>query len=394
MSVVAAPEAERSVWVMCGEVTGTGCSSVRRVKSLSHKTVCTSVIALAATLTLAGCGQDSGDTGDGDGESVVGVAATPAASPDSSRGAVGDVSAGDAVTGLVRVGLEPDGDGTDAVAALSDGEVSIGSLREIADGSARTVDVDSACDSLTSAPNGIALTCGDVVRILDVDGKEVRTLTTGGTVTAAAVVPDGTVAVTSEGSDKVTWYDADGGKIGDEGASQSPSGMVPVGNERNAGDGASAQWRVAVLDAGQSSVVDIDMDKHRYNAALRVGQGLGTASAGREPDGVLVASDPRTDQALVYTLTDVIRHTQAVHTGPSPWAVLWDSERQIMWVSTTGDNRLTGYRLSSGTPVPVGHVDTVADVRQIVDNPDGDLLLVSQDGTRQLIASADLPAGS
>ncbi|WP_297005913.1 hypothetical protein [uncultured Corynebacterium sp.] len=359
------------------------------MKRLTHKTVCTSVIALAATLTLAGC---SGGADDGDGESVVGVAATPAASPATGE-AVGEVTTGDAVTGLARIGLGKDAADTDAVAVLGDGTLSTGTLREISAGSADTVTVDKSCDSVVSAPDGVVLTCGSTVSIRDADGKETRTLDIGSTVTAAAVVTDGTVAVTTEGSDKVTWYDAEGGKKHSEVTSATPSGMVPVGNERNTGDDGAAQWRVGVLDTGQSSVADIDMDKRQYNAALRVGQGLGDAAAAQAPDGVLVASDPRTDQALVYTFTDVIRHTQAVHTGPSPWAVLWDADRRLMWVSTTGDNQLTAYRLATGTPVAVGHVDTVADVRQIADAPDGDLLLIGQDGTRQLIPSADLPTG-
>ena len=361
------------------------------MKRLSHKTVSTSVIALAATLTLAGCG---GDSDDGDGETVVGVAATPEASPSGTGSdAVGEVTGGDTVTDLARVGLGEDAAGTDAVAVLGDGELAVGTLSEIADGSADTVTVDATCDRVVSAPEGVILTCGDTVSVLDDSGKEARSLDIGSTVTGAAVVADGTVAVTTEGSDKVTWYDAEGDKKNSESASSSPSGMVPVGNHRNTDEDGAAQWRVAVLDPQQSSVADIDMDKRQYNAALRVGQGLGTASASQDPDGVLVASDPRTDQALVFTLTDVIRHTQAVHTGASPWAVQWDNGRQLMWVSTTGDNKLTGYSLASGTPVEVGQLDTVADVRQITDNPDGDLLLIGEDGTRQLIDAADLPAG-
>jgi hypothetical protein len=181
---------------------------VRRVKRLSHKTVCTSVIALATTLTLAGCG---GDSDDGDGETVVGVAATPDVSPGGTGGdAVGDVTGGDAVTDLARIGLGEDAAGTDAVAALGDGELAVGTLSEVADGSADTVDVDDNCDRVVSAPDGVILTCGDTVSVRDAYGKETRTLEIGSTVTGAAVVADGTVAVTTEGSDQVTWYDAEG----------------------------------------------------------------------------------------------------------------------------------------------------------------------------------------
>lgn len=359
------------------------------MKRLSTKTVCTSVVAVAATLTLAGCSGGGGDDGTG-GESVVGVAATPAASPRPATADVaGTVTAGDPVAGLARLGIG-DGKDTGTVAALTDGTLAVGDLATVAAGTAPTTVVDASCDSLTAAAGRIVLSCGDTVKILDSAGKERRSLDVGAPVTAAAAVADGTVVVTTEGTDKARWYDADGAEVDSEGVSATPSGMVVVGNTRNGEDGGH-QLRVAVLDAEQSSIADLDMDERHFNAALRTGQGLGTASAGNRADGVVVVSDPRTDQALVYTVTDVIRHTQATVTGPSPWAVLWDSPRQLMWVSTTGDNRLTSYSLASGTPVEVGHVDTVDDVRHIIDNGDGDLLLVAADGTRELVPAADLP---
>lgn len=358
---------------------------MRRVKSLPSKTIGTSVVALVAAVTLAGCSPTSGD--DGDGETVVGVAATPAASPEAPQDPAGTVRSGDAVRGLVRVD-------DDTVAVLGDKAVSIGSPAAVAAGSAKTVPVDSACTSLTGGLGAVTLACGDAVKILDASGRQTRSIEVGATVTAAAVVADGTVAVTTEGSGAARWYDADGRKTDEEGVTATPSGMLLVGNGRNAAsDGASDQWRVAVLDAEQSALADLDMEKRQFNAALRVGQGLGTASAGREADGVVVASDPRKGQALVYTFTDVVRHTQAVATGVSPWAVLWDSARQLMWVSTTGDNRLTAYSLSTGTPVAVGHVDTIADVRYMIDDANGGLLLIAADGTRELIPAADLPTG-
>lgn len=371
------------------------------MKRLSSKQICTSVVAVVTTATLVGCSQQgSGD--DGDGESVVGVAAQPAVSPAAAQDVAGSVRTGDPVRGVVRIGRtttdgggSTDSEGKDKglFAALGDGEVRIGSLTALADDSAKSVQVDPSCSSVTGTADGIVLGCGETVKLLDRAGKETRSLDIGATVTAAAANADGTVVVSTDGSDKVRWYDGEGGKVAEEGVSAHPTAMVPVGNARNSGADGGQQWRVAVLDAGQSSIADIDMDKKQYNAALRVGQGLGTASAGREADGVVVASDPRESQALVYTFTDVIRHTEAVPTGPGPWAVLWDSARELMWVSTTGDNRLTAYSLSTGVPVSVGHVDTVANVRYLIDGEDGSLLLIAEDGTRELIPNADLPSG-
>ncbi|WP_066587711.1 hypothetical protein [Corynebacterium provencense] len=368
------------------------------MKSLTSKTVCTSVVALATAVSLVGCSPGGSDDSTDGGESVVGVAATPAASPDTDGDAAGSVSAGDRIGALVRLGGPRAGDaGTQdgssgtRVAALASGRLLVGDLDEVAEGTAKATPVDPDCHSLTAAVDQLVMACGQTVRILDATGRELRSVDAGSPVTAAAAVPDGTVVVTTEGSDKARWFDAAGAERNSEGVSETPSSMLVVGNTRNSSGDSDAQLRVVVLDAAQSSISDLDMDKAQFNASLRAGQGLGTASSGSLADGVVVVSDPRSDQALVYTVTDVVRHTQATVTGPSPWAVLWDSERQLMWVSTTGDNRLTAYRLSTGTPEPVGHVTTVPDVRYIVDGDGGDLLLVAEDGTRQLIPSSDLP---
>src|SRR5699024_3078001 len=73
-----------------------------------------------------------------------------------------------------------------------------------------------------------------------------------------------------------------------------------------------------------------------------------------------------------------------------PWAVLWDGKRQIAWVSTTGDNKVTGYRIDSGTPIQAATFDSIANVRYILDSPDGDILLIGADGTTQQVSAADL----
>jgi hypothetical protein len=356
------------------------------------------VVALpaAAALTLTGCaeqmfGTDGDDGPDGEGEVVVGVPAEPLDSPDRPGPweATGSLEDGDEVLGLVRAGL---GDGVSAdspapVAALEQGRLSIGTLGDVASGRATTVDVDDSCTTVSGAVDGVVLGCGTTVRVLDAEGEEQRRVDAPGEVTAAAVHPDGSLVVTVESDADVHWFSPDGESSGSEHITDSASALQLVGNTRD-GD---PQWRAALIDSAQTSVTDIDIADRSRLAALRIGQGVGTVSAGTRPDGVLVASDARRNQALVYTLTDVIRHTQSVPTGDGAWAVLWDSDRELMWVSTTGDNTLTGYDLSSGTPVAVGEVTTAPDVRHIIDDGSGDLLLVTADGTREHISSDDLP---
>lgn len=365
----------------------------RRIRSLA------TVVALptVAALTLSGCadqmlGGDSDLDEDGDGQQVVGVPAEPSDSP-AADDVTGSVTDGEEVLGLVRAGV---GDAVSAddpapVAALEQGRLLIGSLHEVASGTADSVDIDPECTTVTGAVEGIVLGCGTTVRILDEEGTETRTLEAPDEVTAVALHPDGSVALTVESDSDLYWFDSDGDEVRSEEMTATGSSMELVGNTRNTGEDGGPEWRAALIDAAQTSVTDIDVADRSRMAALRIGQGVGTTSAGTAADGILVASDARRDQALVYTVTDIIRHTQAVPTGPGAWAVLWDSAREVLWVSTTGDNQLTGYDLTSGTPESIGTVPTGADIRHIIDDGSGDLLLISEDGTRELVLSDDLP---
>lgn len=355
------------------------------------KPLTVAALAMVPLVTLSGCAEQMiGSDGSEDGETVVGVAAEPLDSPDSAD-VTGALDPGESLLGLVRAGMGTSvtEDSPAPVAALEQGRLVIGPLEDVASGSAPSVDVDDTCTTVTGAVDGVVLGCGTTVRILDAEGQEIRSLEAPGEVTAAAVHPDGKVALTVESDSDVHWFDADGEETNSEDMTATGSAMQLVGNTRNADE---TEWRAALIDAQQTSVTDINIAGESRVAALRIGQGVGTVSAGTQPDGVLVASDARRGQALVYTLTDVIRHTQAVPTGEGAWAVLWDSGREVMWVSTTGDNTLTGYDLSTGTPEEVGQVPTTSDVRHIIDDGSGDLLLVAADGTRELIPAADLPS--
>ena len=75
-----------------------------------------------------------------------------------------------------------------------------------------------------------------------------------------------------------------------------------------------------------------------------------------------------------------MRLHQTVPVAGSPWAVAWDPERDVAWVTTTADNRLRAFDLSTGVPEEVGAVDTVADARSILVLADGTLVVASATG--------------
>ena len=197
----------------------------------------------------------------------------------------------------------------------------------------------------------------------------------------------GTAVAGVKGSEKVNFYNADGSKTGDAVVTSNTDETLLI----NPGEG--QDQRAAVIDRSQTTISDVSLADEANNAALRIGQGVGEAAQGNGDDGVIVASDHRQQQVQIFTMRDVVRLHQEAPVGPSPWAVRWDADRQIAWVSTTGDNKLTGFRIDSGTPVPVAQFDTIADVRNVIDGADGQLLLISEDGQWQSLTSEDVDKG-
>ena len=58
----------------------------------------------------------------------------------------------------------------------------------------------------------------------------------------------------------------------------------------------------------------------------------------------------------------------------------WDAKRQLAWVSSTGENKLTSFLIDSGAPVKVAEVEAPSKVREVLDAANGALVLVTEDG--------------
>ncbi len=102
---------------------------------------------------------------------------------------------------------------------------------------------------------------------------------------------------------------------------------------------------VAVLDRGQTSITTVGPDG-RIGQSLRAGQGATTMAS--DPAGRLLVSDTRGDQLLVYGVDPLILR-QAYPVADSPYGVA--GSRGLAWVSQTSANSVTGYDLSTGTPL-------------------------------------------
>ena len=138
-----------------------------------------------------------------------------------------------------------------------------------------------------------------------------------------------------------------------------------------------------------TTIQNLDWRNERGGGTLRVGLGVGAISAGDE--GLVLAADTRGNQLAVYTALDVIRLHQTTPVPAGPWAVGWDSDRELAWVASTEGNRLTGFKLSSGVPQQASQLHTIADAQSMVINDEGTIVLGSASGAGiQVIADPEL----
>nr|WP_034993952.1 hypothetical protein [Corynebacterium macclintockiae] len=328
------------------------------------------VAAGLAVGALSACGSDDSPN---DGP-VAGDPAQPKDSPTSSQGPGEQLDLGKPALGAARVGLSADENapGANLVAVLTQGKVHFIDATNPKD-KPRQVDIDDSCDSITTTAQGVAVACQDKAIELGADGKETRRLDVEGKVTTVTFLDNGKAVLGKAGEDKARFYDKDGKETGSEIVSRSLDQAVLVKPR-------DRDQRAALIDRGQTSISDVNVNDGSLNAALRIGQGVGQVASGRGDDGVVVASDARQGQMLIYTMNDVVRLHQAAPTEDSPWGVTWDAKRKLAWVASTAANSLEAYRIDSGAPVKAAHTEVPGKLRWVCDAANGALVLVTEDG--------------
>ncbi|MGH3561112.1 MAG: YncE family protein, partial [Mycobacterium sp.] len=138
---------------------------------------------------------------------------------------------------------------------------------------------------------------------------------------------------------------------------------------------------------GQSSVTTIDAEGNPQQA-LRAGQGATTLAA--DPLGVVLATDTRGGQLLVYGVDPLILR-QAYPVREAPYGLVGSSE--LVWVSQTATNTVIGYDLATGIPIEKVRYPTVRQPNALAfDDTSGTLYVVSGVGAGvQVIAHAAGP---
>ncbi len=240
-------------------------------------------------------------------------------------------------------------------------------LLDNADAEPRVAELPAAAATLAAGPDGtiLAPASGVVARIDTADGT-VTEVPVDGDAVSAAVLGDGRWAVgTSDG--RVLIVDPGTGAVAESIGGLASADLIAVSGDS-----------VAALDRRQTSLTSIDIEDAHLGAALRAGRGATQLTT--DPYGRVLVTDTAGDELLVYTIDELILR-QRYPVGPAPYAVAYDEQRDLVWVTLTGSNEVVGYDLSTGTAEERHRFATVRQPNSVaVDPADGTLVIASATG--------------
>ncbi|WP_430332440.1 hypothetical protein [Rhodococcus sp. ACT016] len=233
-------------------------------------------------------------------------------------------------------------------------------------GAPRDVVLDGRAAQLTVAPDGrVLLPMDGRVQIVDTTSGEKSSITVDGDARSAVYLPDGKLAV-GLASGRIQVVDPAGA------VSATISGLASVDAL------ALAKGDLSALDRRQTSLTEIDVDGSSLGMALRAGEGatqLVTDEYGR-----ILVTDTGGDELLVFTADPLIMR-QRYPIADAPYGIAYDDRTDLVWVTTTGDNKVIGYDISTGIPVEKARYDTVRQPNSVtVDTAGGALLVGSATG--------------
>lgn len=290
-------------------------------------------------------------------------AATAAVSPTAGRQPAGRVLALDAPARSVA--LEP-ATGTVAVAVSGPERLLLFELAN-PDAAPRTVSLPAAVTQLDAGrPGELLATATEAAALLRISLRagqpQVRTVRLDGRPTAAVVVGERTVVALQ---DRVVVLE------GDQVAHTVP-GFVGAGDLAAAGD------RVAVLDRLRTAVYQLDPVTGRLGPGLRAGNGASSAVADRF--GRVLITDTRDGELLAFTVNPMIMRQRFPVPG-APYAIAYDAQRDLAWVTLTESNEVVGFDVAGGEPVQRYRMATVRQPNAVaVDGASGTVVVASGTG--------------
>ncbi|MCR5976469.1 hypothetical protein GDN83_01625 [Gordonia jinghuaiqii] len=149
--------------------------------------------------------------------------------------------------------------------------------------------------------------------------------------------------------------------------------------------------QVVVLDRAQSSVTPVDPESGELGPALRAGNGATNSTV--DHYGRILVANTRDGEILgFYGSPLVMRFRYPVAGGP--YAVDYDDTRNLLWVSTTGNNEVVAYDLADGEPTEKQRFASVVQPDRItVDSAGTVYVLSARNGGLQVVPPPGTPLG-
>lgn len=317
--------------------------------------------AVAATSTIllaAGCSGDGADEPDQVSiEPLAGVS-----SPETSTPPVGSITA--SPSGIHFTTFDT---ATRSVLALDDSFSNL-LVFDTSDGNAepRAISLPGKAATIVAPGDGtVVLPMNGSLARVDIGDSKVTSTKVEANLLSAAVLEDGrTAAGDDRGAVHILEQDGTESKVID--------GLSSVDAL------ASTMYGLTALDRDQTSVTVVDIDDGSLGIALRAGEGAAELDTDRF--GRILVTDATGKELLVFSSDDLLLR-QRFPVDAQPWAVTYDDETDVVWISVPALNEVVGYTLDTGIPVEVSRFPTVRQPDSLaIDSATGDLLVGSAAG--------------
>ncbi|WP_157440120.1 YncE family protein [Actinokineospora inagensis] len=287
------------------------------------------------------------------------VAATPARSPAVATPPAGTVlPLTDAVTALAT---DPS---SRTLAVATGAQVRLYDLDALST-APRVVTLPGPTGSLTSGGDGVLLAAvpGKVVRI-SVPGGGVSESAVDGSVVDAAAYQGGTLVAVRDRK-QVTVLDGDKTRT-------ISGGLLSADQVYSVGSGA------AVLDRLRNAVFQLDVANGTIGQGLRAGQGATNGVVDKW--GRVLVTDTRGGALLAFSLNPLLMRQRYPVPG-SPYAIAYDPNRDLVWVTLTATNEIVAFTAGGDEPVERHRYPTVAQPDAVaVDPASGRVVVASGNG--------------
>lgn len=168
-----------------------------------------------------------------------------------------------------------------------------------------------------------------------------------------------------------------GRRVGRFRVARQPGGVAPV-------DGGRAVAVVSVRDR----VVELFDARPPYRRLGRANAGVGPTHVVSDDANTLYVTDTAGDALLVFRAQPELELRRRLAMPTSPYGIDIDTERQRLFVTLQGTNRLV--KLSTKGPRTVATIPTVRQPRSVaVDDRTGRAFVTGDEGVLQLVDSAD-----